>query len=400
MYPDRYYSLAFAFRKEKLWKHLYDTELFAVSLPNGEIGYCSVMGSLGEHLALALYAGSKGLDSFRFLMESDRESMNFLKAQEVMFSQDCLQCSFGGKDELTPQELSEARSFASAHGFAIRGANAFPQLACYRPSCCPCPITKQEDLELICTALEAALAVGEKLKDTDKSLLGFREGPAYDRAVPLLTPSEEGFRWSLHPLPPKQPASYPEAVLGDELFIARLKKAKRSRHTWVCDLVMIPQPFAGDELCSMRFPYTLLTGIYETKAALPTEIVTDPKREAERMLRFLGNQMLEHGVPQEIQVIDERTYTLLKNLAEPLAIRLALQSGNKFLDELEEFLLAYFDAPEPDMADDEADYLADLLMSNDAMAASPEELLELLGLHAEQGHPAGNMTGQTPEKEK
>ena len=44
MYSERLYSLAFAVRKTKLWKTLYDNELFAVSLSNGEIGYCSVMG--------------------------------------------------------------------------------------------------------------------------------------------------------------------------------------------------------------------------------------------------------------------------------------------------------------------------------------------------------------------
>lgn len=66
-YPDKLYQLAFALRKAKLWRSLYENELFAVTLSGGEIGYCCVMGSVEEHLALALYRGSKGLDSLRFL---------------------------------------------------------------------------------------------------------------------------------------------------------------------------------------------------------------------------------------------------------------------------------------------------------------------------------------------
>ena len=67
-YPDRLYELAFALRKAKPWKTLFDSELFALSLPNGETGYCSVMGFLGEHLAIALYVGNHGLDCYRLLV--------------------------------------------------------------------------------------------------------------------------------------------------------------------------------------------------------------------------------------------------------------------------------------------------------------------------------------------
>ena len=124
MYPDQLYQLAFAFRKTKLWKALYESELFAVALPDGEIGYCSVMGFGGEHLALALYVGNKGLDSFRLLQKAGE--MHPLKAYESMLSQDCLQCSFEGKDTLSPQELSAVRDYTSRNRISIRGANAFP----------------------------------------------------------------------------------------------------------------------------------------------------------------------------------------------------------------------------------------------------------------------------------
>ena len=57
MASDRLYDIALNYKNTKLWKRICDTELFAVRLSDGNIGYCSVMGELGEHIALALYIG-------------------------------------------------------------------------------------------------------------------------------------------------------------------------------------------------------------------------------------------------------------------------------------------------------------------------------------------------------
>ena len=43
---EKMYELAFQYKSTKLWQQLYDDELFAVQLDDGEIGYCSIMGAL------------------------------------------------------------------------------------------------------------------------------------------------------------------------------------------------------------------------------------------------------------------------------------------------------------------------------------------------------------------
>ena len=67
MNMDRLYDLAFKFRESKLWNYVYEDELFAVKLSDERTAYCSIMGSSGQHVALALYIGAEGLDSFRML---------------------------------------------------------------------------------------------------------------------------------------------------------------------------------------------------------------------------------------------------------------------------------------------------------------------------------------------
>ena len=60
MASDRMYELAFQYKKTKLWKKLYDSEIFALKLSDGEIGYCCVMGMAGQVNAISLYVGEKG----------------------------------------------------------------------------------------------------------------------------------------------------------------------------------------------------------------------------------------------------------------------------------------------------------------------------------------------------
>jgi len=60
MKREQLLEAAFAYKQTRLWKKLMDSELFAVALPDGEIGYCCVMGMIAEHIALSLYVGSGG----------------------------------------------------------------------------------------------------------------------------------------------------------------------------------------------------------------------------------------------------------------------------------------------------------------------------------------------------
>lgn len=387
MYPNKLYQLAFAFRKAKLWKALYDSELFAVTLPDGEVGYCCIMGAAGEHLALALYVGNSGLDNYRLLQEVGNMEVHPLKAYEIMLSQDCLQCSFENKDMLSPEELSAARTYASEHQFALRGANAFPQFVSYHPASHPWPVSDQRDIRLLCAALEAALEVSKRLKGADKIRLGFREGPAHDRSIPLLTRSGEGFVWSLHPLPSKQPAQYPEPTLNNDLLLARLRKTKKRSGIWVCDVVLMPQPMMEDDATAPIFPYTLLLAVCETELALPTEVISNYESECETLLRALGNRMLEHGIPKEIRVVDERTYALLKNLASALKIKLILQTEDDLLNEMEMDFLEYTSAQTADTVEEAAAEFVEvfLTLDDDSLLSLPNELWEQLCSLERQG---------------
>lgn len=113
MISDKLYQLAFEYKKTKLWKILWDTQVFAVKLSDGNMGYISIMGMAGEHCALALYIGADGLDSFRTIAKANQFMMAPMEFQESLLQQNCLQCVFEGKDVLSEEEREEAKKLCT-----------------------------------------------------------------------------------------------------------------------------------------------------------------------------------------------------------------------------------------------------------------------------------------------
>ena len=66
MTSDNLYELAFRYKKTKLWKHLTDTQVFAVKTDK-ETLFISVMGGLNEHIALAVYPEDEFYSYYNFL---------------------------------------------------------------------------------------------------------------------------------------------------------------------------------------------------------------------------------------------------------------------------------------------------------------------------------------------
>ena len=111
MASDRLYDLAMQYKKTKLWKKLSDSMLIGVRLPDGSIGYCSIMGMMGEHIAIAVYCGTDGFATYRMMYEGGTDSSSVTDMIWRALSQKCLQCAFEAKDELSPKELEEARDY-------------------------------------------------------------------------------------------------------------------------------------------------------------------------------------------------------------------------------------------------------------------------------------------------
>ena len=111
------------------WGWMEETDLFGVQDPEtGEIGFVSIMGMAGEHYAVAVYQGARGLYGFWHLQESGP----FLEPQDV-FNTPQLQASLEDREML---ELAD-RNLIKALGLKYRGRHAWPMFRSYRPGYAP-----------------------------------------------------------------------------------------------------------------------------------------------------------------------------------------------------------------------------------------------------------------------
>lgn len=385
MASDQLYTLALQYRKTKLWKTLYDTELFAVRLPDGEIGYCCVMGNNGEHISLAVYVGQEGIDSFRKLLEPNPD-MSPAQQQAMFFSQCCLQCSFENKDELSPEELKEARDYAKRTGISYRGKKAFPHFLSYRPCHCPWPINNEQDDAYLCEALSAAIMVAIALGEVTKKQFRFHSCIPCKGEIPLLEKKAVGkYEISTISLPEPVAEVYPAPKYSDELTLARLKHIKKAG-TWACEVIWLNDAVKGEDGEAPYFPASLMSLDCTSKIMLPMQIVSDYQvNAADLLISFAEMMQSNHCVPRKINARGEQTYSLLCDLAQKLGIVLEEKQNIPDLDEaqLELFL------GDNDAEDLEAQ-LTELLqlmstMDSDTLCTMPPELRRELEQLKESG---------------
>src|SRR5262245_61780771 len=157
------YPAAVAFRDLAPWEWMYDSDLFGVQNPaSGEIGYCCVMGNLGEHYALGVYLGSEGLAGYRKIESGELYPPN---ATALLHYQRCLMASFEDREYLDRQDLSVIKAL----GLKFRGRSAWPLFRSYRPDYHPWFVTADE-ARFLSVALEQATNVARHFGE-DANLL-------------------------------------------------------------------------------------------------------------------------------------------------------------------------------------------------------------------------------------
>ncbi len=379
---DTLYRLAFAFKKKKLWKKMFDSELFAVVLSDGETGYCSVMGRNGEHLALAMYVGETGLRSCMNIWE---EPTDGLHALETMLSQDCVMCSFENKDALRDSEIDAVRAYCAANGISLRGPRPWPQLERCRPYYVPWMIREEQDERRLAEALEAGLEVASRLEHANKAELGFAEGPPFDREIPLLVREAEGYEWKTTTLPPYQPPVYPEAGRLFDLPLKRASMTQKHARAWACDVFLMPGPVSNEATddAPIKEPYHAphfpwIQFVFDLDQGEILDITLC--QEDEDYVDVFPNRMLElivkHGKPRKLVVETERSEALYRPFSKTLGVQLEVTDCCEDMEEAVEEMLAgtMMDTLQGEMLET----LGGLLKDGGDLSDVPQDMIEEL----------------------
>lgn len=399
MFPDRLFELALQYKKTRLWKKLWDSQLFAVRFSDGEIGYCCVMGMNGEFNAIAVYPGQSGLDSLRTLHE-DASGMDDLSQMEQMCSQDCLMLSFVNKSDLNRRDMEALDAFACKHGITLRGRNASPQFERFRPGYERWYLEDETDQRRMIEALEAALEVADRLSREMKTaeMLGITEDAPYDRDIVLLIREPEGFRWDRVPLPPMAPADWPPVTVDDDLSRVRLEKAVR-KGEWAVKLARHVEPAVPNLDSEEAIDYDDLTEppifpwfamIVDVRSGDAIGLALSPCVEDYRPMlsKLLVDTVVKFGMPKKIIVLDDRTRMALEVFCGQYEIGLVQKKRCKPLQEALDAMMASFMETEDfdELDDDEIDEMLDMLADPQAVQRLPDELLRMMLTHFDPAH--------------
>lgn len=406
MNKEKFYDLAFELKELALWDRMYENEFFAVQFDDGTLGYCSVMGSEGEHYALGIYMGYEGIASYRELSKASKIK-NVMKFHEVLLSQNCLQCSFEDKDLPDAQTVKEIRRYAKTRGIALKGHNPYPNFLLYEPSRVPWQVEDPIHWNYLQAALVAAIDVGKKLRTQSKNELGFIKN--FDKGtIPLLEVKGDSVVWGVTELPEARPVEYPSPVFCDDELLAKLRKLKKQDMTVLCEVVMLVSPERDSELeessgyqgkmpmVAPYYPYLLLVLDQESLQILAAIHAKDYVHGNFRLPQEFAVQLLEmKRLPKRILVRDDRTQALLTSLSDKLNIELKKKKSLPELDDVEDDLFDYlkgkdeegFETSNSDALDLGMDQFSDYFTSLDQVDSEeiPQELLDSLKEFTEDG---------------
>lgn len=365
MNKSRYFDLAYQFRKSKIWKTVYEQELFAVKLPGyssrkgnteDNIAYCLLMGRGGDHTALAVYIGGEGFSTLRKLVGGDFEQME--DPSSLILTQDCIQCSLEKKEQFTREGLEELRGYCKRSGNPFR--TPYPQFTRFRPYCVPWEVTEKSDWEAVEAALRVVVELAQQLRKSSKAALGLYpvdltlhdetnapyqvgmfDNPK-DGAVAIPLFSFEGGKLVSEPvaLPPYQETAVSPPPHVNEIAVAKIAK-RRKKGALECEIIRVPEPIGGESEGEAPYLPAMLLSVQSDGQVLRPIFGRGAVYDSTDLLDCFIESMCDE-YPRTIKVRTEETRALLADFCTLAKIRLEVKEHLDLMEEvmghLEEFL--------------------------------------------------------------
>jgi hypothetical protein len=230
------------------WRWMSDDMLLGVQDPaTGTTGYCCVLGALGSVLALNLYLGGEGLDSYHAVYRA--KGMG--NRDDALYTQRLLMASFEDREDLDKRDFDAIRAL----GLTFRGRQAWPQFRDYWPGLFPWHIDAAQ-ARFLTHALRQARVVALRVRNDPDLLLVNHQNFILVR-VPR--PSPEGISWTDSWLPPDPPpARTPMSVLPSARDLKGLKGKAVGTAVWEVDYWHVPTTIQEKPVDRPYFPKLLM----------------------------------------------------------------------------------------------------------------------------------------------
>lgn len=326
------YDLAIQVKRLAPWQWFEETDVFGVANPEtDELGFVSIMGSVGEFEAVAVYLGAEGLyDFIDFQADESATPQRLIEMHH-------LQAEFSDRKYLEKED----RDLIKQLGLKFRGAGAWPMFRSYRPGYVPWFVTRTEALMLI-HALSQVLDVATRLRDDPEPVQpvgrvepgGHWVRAAHQEGAKLIWQDQV---WSI-PRPKRE--SLRVTVETDSLEL--LKHIPRSDMDLEVDLLLTPERVAKPGQRPLAL-YVLMIAESKNGLILGAEPMTAEGSLSEMhagipnalLKALLQNQVL----PERLLVRSKFLRSLLRNVTQSLNIELRHADELPSIDEAAAFML-------------------------------------------------------------
>lgn len=285
------------------WDWLDEDDNFTVQNPEtGEIGFVSVMGTLGAHYAISVYRGEKGFNRFIDMSYSERDMFTFQR----MIETPQLQASFENSDMLDKRDKNIIKQLS----LAFKGKNSWPLFRSFKPGYVPWFLDLSE-LRFLLYALEQAKDVCLRAKE-DMSILEPGDADTYLLRKKNETGKEPAWFDSTLKIIPQDPYQ-PEGTF--EMFdVDKLKKMNPCENTLEIDFFMTPSA-VKEKGSNPYYPYILLIIESDSGMIVGNHVLT-PVPSLESMWKKIPNYVIEtmirlNLVPGRILISSELLESIL-----------------------------------------------------------------------------------------
>lgn len=303
------YTAAIRFRDIKCWEWMYDSDLFGVQNTEGtQIGYCSVLGNLGQVYGIAVYLGIEGLGGYLKLAEDDN-----VDDPELLHNNDCILTSFDNKEDLEKNDLQIINSL----GLKFSGSHSRPLFRRYQPGYFPWYLNCDE-VKFLTLVLQQAAEIGLQFRDNPKLLETKKQDYYFTRIY-----NKENSSWENAFI---KPVSYriikPKNIVVDYQKLDSIKERLPYKNTaWEIDFFYMPGPVMpkGER---PYYPYVFLWVDHAIDFLYNAHVVAKSKYEEEipvQCIKVIENMKY---IPKQIITRKDETFELLKPIADRLAIKL------------------------------------------------------------------------------
>ncbi|HMK49131.1 MAG TPA: hypothetical protein VK435_03695 [Thermodesulfovibrionales bacterium] len=316
------YDAAVAFKRERPWEWVSETEVFGVANPKtGEVGYCCIMGELGEMLAMAVYEGTEGLQGYLKIRKGQIKPGN----PDALYVQKCLMLSFEGKKMLQEDELE----IIDELGLVFRGRDAWPVFRSYKPGYFPWFLNRDEVL-FMTVALNQAMVVFNRMKHDAELLHGSRKNLYLIRTLKKESGKAEWQDEWKTPAPMEENEKFFEEPVN-EIRIQKLKKTlKPSTAVWEIDFFHTPTPIMQGE--RPVFPYAIMVMDHDTRFIFDMHLAVSSTYQKEFLGRFLDCLEQTAMIPLEILVRKNEAAKLLEPYTNRLSMKLSMVKKLRGID--------------------------------------------------------------------